>query len=218
MKGMTINKMKEIMAAALAAMHILSLTACGDNDSKTTSKDSKPTQSEGSVSGGNSQGESSVNSEAESKPISDNGETTPFKVEDNDNGVTIIGYTGDGGNIEIPNKIGGKPMTKIGNSAFYDCEGITSINFPNNDATEIGKAAFSGCKSLTSVIIPDSVTVIGSDAFWRCQSLSSVTIPDSVTKIGERAFEYCESIQATYKGNTYDPQHINDLYTEINGN
>ncbi len=54
--------------------------------------------------------------------------------------------------------------------------------------TSIGDFAFYECSGLTSVTIPNSVTSIGSRAFYRCSGLSSVTIPNSVTSIGGSAF------------------------------
>ena len=56
--------------------------------------------------------------------------------------------------------------------------------------TTIGDSAFWDCNSLTSVTIPDSVTTIGDYAFRDCDSLTSVTIPDSVESIGYQAFGY----------------------------
>ena len=54
--------------------------------------------------------------------------------------------------------------------------------------TSIGEWAFSDCSGLTSVTIPNSVTSIGEWAFYRCSGLISVTIPNSVTSIGDHAF------------------------------
>ena len=64
-------------------------------------------------------------------------------------------------NLQTVNINGG---SSIGNSAFYNCSGLTSITIPNS-VTSIGMLAFFGCSSLTSIVIPDSVTVIGSSAF-----------------------------------------------------
>ena len=61
-------------------------------------------------------------------------------------------------------------MTSIGDYAFSDCSGLTSITIPNR-VTSIGKYAFRGCSGLTSVIIPSGVTSIGSDAFSGCSGL-----------------------------------------------
>ena len=46
--------------------------------------------------------------------------------------------------------------------------------------TSIGNYAFANCSGLTSVTIGNSVTSIGEDAFSYCRGLTSVTIPNSV--------------------------------------
>jgi hypothetical protein len=108
--------------------------------------------------------------------------------------VTITGYTGNGGAVNIPSTIDGKPVVSIGNSAFsyydnttykYKGTGLTIVTTPNS-LTTIGGNAFSG-NQLTSVTIPNSVTTIGGGAFAYNQ-LTSVTIPNSVTTIGNYAF------------------------------
>ncbi|HHT70624.1 MAG TPA: leucine-rich repeat protein, partial [Firmicutes bacterium] len=58
-------------------------------------------------------------------------------------------------------------VTTIGDEAFYECTGLTSITIPNS-VTSIGTDAFSGCTGLTSITIPNSVTSIGMDAFSGC--------------------------------------------------
>ena len=84
-------------------------------------------------------------------------------------------------------------VTSIRNSAFYDCNSLTSITIPNS-VTSIGAYAFSNCYYLTSITIPDSVTSIGKLAFYSCDSLTSITISNSVTSIEERAFAYCSRL------------------------
>ncbi len=54
--------------------------------------------------------------------------------------------------------------------------------------TSIGEYAFWDCDGLTSVVIPNSVTSIGNAAFRDCSGLTFVEIPNSVTSIGVRAF------------------------------
>ena len=119
-----------------------------------------------------------------------------------DNGVGVITFdrpiTGVGEkafylcssitSITIPDSV-----TSIGVRAFYRCSSLTNITIPDS-VTSIGGSAFQDCSSLTSVTIPDSVTTIGGLAFYGCSSLTSVTIPDSVTTIGDRAFSECYSL------------------------
>ena len=90
--------------------------------------------------------------------------------------------------VTIPNTV-----TSIGESAFYECTGLTSVTIPNS-VTSIGDAVFRGCTGLTSVSIPNSVTSIGMEAFLGCSSLTSVTIPNSVTSIESWAFSGCSSL------------------------
>lgn len=61
----------------------------------------------------------------------------------------------------------------------------------NYSVTRIGDGAFSDCSGLTSVVIPESVTSISEEAFYYCESLSTITIPSSVTEIGAFAFSGC---------------------------
>ena len=97
------------------------------------------------------------------------------------------------GDLVIPSTYNGLPVTKIGSSAFYWCDSLTSVTIPDS-VTIIGSRAFYWCMSLTNVTIPDSVTIIGGSAFYCCDSLTNVTIPDSVTSIGEYAFYDCTSL------------------------
>lgn len=106
--------------------------------------------------------------------------------------VTGIGTCTDA-DIAVPSAYNGLPVTAIGDSAFFNCSSLVSVNIPDS-VTSIGKYALGYCASLTSVNIPDSVTSIGNYAFEYCASLTSITIPDSVTSIENGVFYYCSSL------------------------
>ena len=92
-------------------------------------------------------------------------------------------------------------VTSIGDHAFWDCSGLTSVTIPDG-VTSIGDSVFSGCTALTAVTISDGVTAIGGSTFSNCIRLAKVTIPKSVTSIGKNAFYYCESIADVYYDGT----------------
>ena len=124
---------------------------------------------------------------------------------DEDATITITGCNKSAnGAITIPSKIDGKPVTRIGDGAFEDCTGLTSVTL-GNSVTSIGDVAFYDCSGLTSITIPDSVTSIGDSAFLECTGLTSITIPNSVESIGHDAFLGCTSLTSinVARGNNY---------------
>ena len=86
-------------------------------------------------------------------------------------------------------------VTTIGNSAFWGCSALQSIDIPNS-VTTIEKYAFNECTALQSIDIPNSVTTIGEEAFRRCSALQSIDIPNSVTTIEDWAFIGCSALQS----------------------
>lgn len=96
------------------------------------------------------------------------------------------------GDVVVPDTLGGYPVTKIGNSAFEYCNGLTSVTVPDS-VTNIDSSAFWQCTGLTSITIPNSVTSIGDFAF-NCSGLESINIPSSVKTVGDWAFSYCKNL------------------------
>lgn len=87
-------------------------------------------------------------------------------------------YSSLSGSLVIPSSVTYNDrtysVTCIGNSAFYNCDELTSVTISNSVA-RIGESAFSWCWGLMSVAIPNSVTSIGIHAFentgwWSNQS------------------------------------------------
>ena len=87
-----------------------------------------------------------------------------------DKKTQLAAYVGNGGSVIIPDGV-----TSIGDRAFWNCTGLTSITIPNS-VTSIGEMAFAACTGLTSVTIPNSVTSVGEWAFDGCTGLTSMTV------------------------------------------
>ena len=130
------------------------------------------------------------------------------------------------GSVIIPSTVryGGAKytVTSIGEDAFRNCSGLTSITIPKS-ITSIDQSAFYYCSGLTSVtlnsntivsknyssisdigsifgsqvkeyVIGDEVTSIGNSAFRGCTGLISVMIGNGVTTIGDYAFSNCSDL------------------------
>ncbi|EPF35576.1 leucine-rich repeat domain-containing protein, partial [Treponema denticola] len=102
-----------------------------------------------------------------SKKIPQPNDPDLFKTDGNG---TITGYTCDKEDLPkalvIPGKIGDEVITEIGERAFYDCKGLTSLDLSGcTSLTTIGNLAFFGCMGLTEVKLPANLTTIGESAF-----------------------------------------------------
>ena len=81
--------------------------------------------------------------------------------------------------VVIANVYLGKPVTAIGERAFYECRDICSVVIPYG-ITSIGASAFGGCIGLLRISIPDSVTTTGDWIFERCEQIEEATLPASL--------------------------------------
>ncbi len=103
------------------------------------------------------------------------------------------------GNIVIPETVvyegNGRTytITAIGENAFKNCTGLTSLYIPSC-VTRIRNGAFSGCTNLNSIIIPNSVTTIGVSLFYGCTGLKSVTLSNNISQITNSMFYYCSEL------------------------
>lgn len=84
-------------------------------------------------------------------------------------------------------------VTEIGESAFQDCNALTSVVFPET-LTWIGMYGFMRCTSLVRVDFPESLMRMAYHAFDACTSLESVDLPDSLTVVGGYGFQGCTSL------------------------
>ncbi len=108
--------------------------------------------------------------------------------------------------ITIPETLGGKTVTKIGEGVFYGCSSLRSVNIPGN-IHEIGRRAFSNCSELQSISIPVSVQYIDEAAFIWCANLRSITILNKDCRIAEEALDnFDEDVELAtiygYRGST----------------
>lgn len=130
-------------------------------------------------------------------------------------GVRILRAFGEAECLEVPEVIGGRPVTEIGPYAFSAAEvprrfrvsggdrrrGVTGEGEGTElrdslclgDGPEAGPEAVTGSR-LRAVRLPSSVRVIGDYAFYGCRELKEVVFSDSLERIGSGAFMGCSGV------------------------
>jgi len=88
------------------------------------------------------------------------------------------------GEVDIPADYRGLPVTAVGDGAFSNMTGLTSVIIPSS-AAYIGSTAFYGCAGIAAITIPARVTVIGYRALIACSSLTSVVFAAGSAIAGE---------------------------------
>ena len=112
-------------------------------------------------------------------------------------------------------------VVKIGKSAFYYCENLTTVRYTGGVADwlkltvedELANPLYYAynlylqspengeLEQLTALNVPEDVTKIRDGAFRNCYSLKQVLLPKSVVTVGEEAFYNCVNLQkATVSG------------------
>ncbi len=82
-----------------------------------------------------------------------------LKYRANDDYATVTGYTGDGGEVTVPDELGGKPVKIIWHGAFAEIK--PEEGEPNEGA-------------ITGISLPITVVGVGGNAFFECVELISV--------------------------------------------
>lgn len=113
--------------------------------------------------------------------------------------VEITGYMGDAQEFIIPQEVTNittntnYKVSSIGDQAFRYSK-LKNVVIPNT-IVSIGDSAFYGCEELLSLELPDSVRTIERHAFRLCTKVESIRIPEGVEIIEDGIFEYCYSLK-----------------------
>lgn len=166
--------MKKIAVFAVALTMLL--TACGKSESTpdsgaevTTKAADEAVKDETTAPAETTEATTTTEPAPEASPAED------FETEENENGVTIIGYNGNDDNVIIPAEINGKPVTEIaGQYGAFSGKSIKSVVIPEG-VTTISSAAFNNCKNLTDIEFPESLAEI--TMVWRSWSSGEAEIP-----------------------------------------
>ena len=118
-----------------------------------------------------------------------------FSFSENGDGYTLVSVKTHKNKVVVPDKHLGKPVTGIGDSAFYNDASLLSLTIPSS-VLYIEANAFAACVNLSGVTFEaGGACAIGEEAFFGCSSLSDLSLNSSVHSIGDRAFQNCTSLK-----------------------
>lgn len=91
------------------------------------------------------------------------------------------------------------PITKIPNNTFYNCKKLSTLNMDFSLITDINYQAFYCCESLTSLSFPNVTKINDQNNFSGCTGLTSISIPKLTTITGNYqggTFSNCTSLES----------------------
>lgn len=109
----------------------------------------------------------------------------------------------------------GSSVKEIPSYLFYSNEDnyahVTKVVIPNN-VEVIGDSAFYNCQDLSSLSLGSGILEIEGEAFYNCLKLRSLTIPSKVEYIGGHAFDNCKYLSSiNYKAKDCEVS-FNDIF------
>lgn len=150
--------------------------------------------------------------------VTTNGVTWSFSVS---NGRATLGSwcisTSVKGALEIPDMLGGYPVTDIGQRAFEGCSQLTEIIIPASvtNIAAVRDGAFTGCTGLVNMVVNGNVVTDYSsyrpfgdcvnltnvvtrsaprNMFCNLPKLRNITVLEGCTEIGYGAFKSCDNL------------------------
>ncbi len=111
-------------------------------------------------------------------------------------GVRVLRAFGETECLEVPEEIGGLPVTEVGPYAFSTAElprRFWMDGGKKRRTVAAGGDVMAGGR-LLSVRLPSSVRVIGDYAFYGCGKLKEIAFADALERIGSGAFMGCSGV------------------------
>jgi hypothetical protein len=115
----------------------------------------------------------------------------------------------------------GNSVTTIGNYAFRDCIGLTSVTWNAKNYSNFSSSSytpFNGLTGITSFVFGNEVEHIPAYLCYGLTGLTSVSIPNSVTSIGYAAFWDCRGLTTITSLATTAPTISNNTFQNIKTN
>lgn len=90
-------------------------------------------------------------------------------------------------------------LEEIGDSAFYDCKKLKTLDLSKTKLRKISAGCFAECADAEKVMLPETVCRIEKEAFFRDKSLADINIPRALTEIDTTALSGTKINVADFK-------------------
>ena len=90
-------------------------------------------------------------------------------------------------------------LEEIGDSAFYDCKKLKTLDLSKTKLRKISAGCFAECADTEKVILRETVCRIEKEAFFRDKSLADINIPRALTEIDTTALSGTKINVADFK-------------------
>lgn len=99
----------------------------------------------------------------------------------------------------------GNGVETIGQKAFYGCTALNYVDIPSSVRSlgGVDGAVFSGCTNLFQVrFMPNDNIQIGPNTFTECQRINLISLPEGMTELPPGMFQSCKLIKYIYMPST----------------
>lgn len=194
---------KKWIAMAIVVACVISLAACGGNESNK----GNPNDATMGTSSDETEGADSQNQEQEDSKLPVNGEITEellrsypetpaseftYVMSSDYEGILIQSYSGTSDIVVIPGTIDGQPVVDIGEYVFANSSPVRAVLIPET-VIEIGEL-FTNSECI-EIVIAEGVQFIRTGCFVNCKSLREVILGDELTEFGVMSFSDCEKLE-----------------------
>ena len=155
--------------------------------------------------------------EMNDNPVAEYTDNQGVKYSLNTDGKTysVSGYTDAcSGDVTIPSSVNGCSVTSIGNNAFENSQGLTSVTIPSS-VTSIGDGAFQNCDNLTSIFIHVRTPLSITENVFTNRANATLKVPDG-SMVAYKAANYWKEFGTILEGNFSDiTVKIGELYYNL---
>jgi hypothetical protein len=188
--------MKRMFVVMLALIMILSLAACGDEESSGDfNRTTKPADIQATDPSETAPKMPATNEVTEeflrNYPVASGEDFTYSSSRKIRGGIRIDSYTGSSDIVVIPGEIDGKPVVEISYYVFANDSNVRAVWIP--DAVETISGMFGNNANL-EIVIAEGAKEVVEFAFGYCSALREVIFGDHLEKIDNHAFSCCEAL------------------------